>query len=286
MATSSKTYKVVTYKPKEVQVADAPEFTPFQGVKYDNSYRDNVDTSYYSGAIERYKDQAEKNRTTQLGQAGQTRDAALKQAYITRAQNERRLQDNLARSGIRGGAAESALIGLANQYGQQRAAANSDYSNSVNAINQSIDQNIFDYTSDMESRAEEYRQNMANAQWNAAREDYANNYQAQTDRTWNLWNAQNEANATNVAAANEAAANKANALTERNANIMNVRREDLANVTTEWANRFSQSSTKTIKNKLKELDKKIKNATGATKARLVAQRQGLAQALANKGEDK
>lgn len=286
MAVSSKRYKVDTPKVVDVNVQPAPETTPFSGVKYDNSYRNNVDTSYYEGAINKYKDYAEKNRATQLGQAKEARTGALKQAYLTKAQNERQLRDNLAQSGIRGGASETAMMGLANQYGQARNSANTDYRNSVNSINQAIDQNIFDYTNDMESRAEEYRQNMANAQWQAAREDYANQWQAEENRNWNVWNAQNEANATNAAAQNSAEIARANAQTEANANAMNVRREDLARVTTDWANHYIGYKTKTIKDKIKNLDKKIKNATGAQKQLLIAQRSGLEQALANKHQEK
>lgn len=282
MANSTTKYKVVKPKVQQYQVADTPDITPYQGVQYDNSYRDNVDTSYYNNAINKYKDYAEQNRANQLSEAAKTQQSALKQAYITRAQNERKLSDNLTRSGIRGGATESSMLNLANQYGQARSAANTDYSNSVNAINQSIDQNIMDYTNDMESRAEEYRQNMANAMWQAAREDYSNQWQAENDRAWNVWNAQNEANAANVAAKNEAAIALANAKTERNANTTNFKREDLTNVTSEWANRYSKSSKSTLRSMMNKLDKRINKAHGAKKARLVAKRQGLAQALANK----
>lgn len=286
MAVSSRKYKVVTPEVAEVSVQQAPETTPYAGVKFNNNYRNNVDTSYYKGAIDRYREYAEKNRATQLGQADETRKASLKQAYLTRAQNERQLRDNLAQSGIRGGASETAMMGLANQYGQARNAANTDYRNSVNSINQAIDQNIFDYTTDAEARAEEYRQNMANAQWQADREDYSNQWQAEENRNWNVWNAQNEANATNVAARNNAAIAAANAQTEANANAMNARREDLARVTTDWANHYIGYKTSTIKNKIKNLDKKIKNATGARKDLLIAQRSGLEQALANKHQEK
>ena len=83
-----------------------------------------------------------------------------------------------------------------NQYGQARASANADYTNSVNSINQSIDQNIRDYTMDMQSRAEEYRQNTAQARWQAAREDYWNKVNAQREDKQNkITNDQNKINA-------------------------------------------------------------------------------------------
>ena len=120
--------------------------------------------------------QAEKNRATQLGEAQKQQQSALRQAYINRAQNQLSLNNNLAMSGIRGGATETSNLRLANQYGQAVGAANSDYANSVNAINQNIDQSIADFNMDVEARRAEAIQNQANAKWQAAREDYTNAY--------------------------------------------------------------------------------------------------------------
>lgn len=153
--------------------------------EYDEKkYRQGIDTSFYNNAINNYKAQAEQQRATQLGEAQKTQQSALKQAYINRVQNQQKLNQNLAQAGIRGGMTETANLNLMNQYGQARAAANTDYSNSVNQINQATDRNIFDYQSDMESRAEEYRQNQANARWQAAREDSLNAWNSTQDY-WN-----------------------------------------------------------------------------------------------------
>lgn len=153
--------------------------------QYDEEkYRKGIDSSFYNKAIENYKAQQEQNRATQLGEAQKQQQSALKQAYLTRAQNQLKLKQNLAQQGIRGGASETANIKLANQYGADRAAANANYINSVNSINQSVDRNIFDYQSDMESRAEEYRQNQANARWQADREDTLNEYNSAVEY-WN-----------------------------------------------------------------------------------------------------
>ena len=153
--------------------------------KYDEKkYRQGIDTSFYTNAVNTYTAQANKERQTQLGEAQKNQQSALKQAYVTRLQNQQRLNNNLAQAGIRGGMTETANLNLANQYGQARAAANSDYANSVNQINQSTDRNIFDYRMDMDSRAEEYRQNQANARWQADREDSLNQYNA-AQEYWN-----------------------------------------------------------------------------------------------------
>lgn len=150
----------------------------------EKKYRAGINTSYYDNAIKNYTAQAEKQRSSQIAEAKKTQDTALKQAYLTRVQNERNLNNSLATQGIRGGATETANLRLANQYGTAVSSANSDYSNSVNTINQNIDQNIADYRSDMQSRAEEYRQNLAQARWQAAREDSLNQYNAQNEY-WN-----------------------------------------------------------------------------------------------------
>lgn len=159
--------------------------TTYKAPKYDDQkYSNGVNTAYYQNAINKYTEQANKQRASQIGEAQKQQQSALKNAYLQRVQNERAMQNSMAAQGIRGGATESSNIRLANQYGQSVAAANTDYTNSVNSINQNIDQNIFDYTSDMQSRAEEYRQNLAQAKWQAAREDSLNEYNA-SNEYWN-----------------------------------------------------------------------------------------------------
>ena len=170
----------VFYNSKESMMA----VTPYDEKKY----RQNLDTSYYTNAIDTYTADQNLNRANQIAEAQKTQQGNLKNAYITRLQNEQKLNRNLAQAGIRGGMTETANLNLANQYGQARAAANTDYANNVNQINQAIDQNIRDYRSDMESRAEEYRQNMAQARWQAEREDNANETARQTEYWSNFYN--------------------------------------------------------------------------------------------------
>ena len=144
----------------------------------EKKYSKGVNTSYYTNAINDYTKQANADRQFQLAEAQKQQQANLKQAYVNRLQNQRTLNQNLATSGIRGGATETSNVRLANQYGQAVGQANTDYANSVTNINRTVDQNIRDYTSDMRSRAEEYRQNQMNARWQAAREDYSNKFNA------------------------------------------------------------------------------------------------------------
>ena len=156
--------------------------TTYQAPNYnDKKYSKGINTGFYQNAINNYAANANAERNRQLGEAQKTQQANLRQAYATRLQNEQTMNRNLATQGIRGGASETANLNLLNQYGQARAAANTDYTNSVNQINQSIDKNIMDYTSDMQSRAEEYRQNLAQAKWQADRENKNNEIARQTE---------------------------------------------------------------------------------------------------------
>lgn len=183
----AKSKKKTTAKKTTAKKASAGKSAPVTYVApaYDEKkYRAGIDTSFYTNAINNYTAQANQQRASQLGEAQKARDAALKQAYITRVQSGQAMNSALAEAGIRGGATETANLGIANQYGTAVGAANTDYSNSVNSINQSIDQNIADYRSDMESRAEEYRQNLAQARWQAAREDSLNAYNSKNEY-WN-----------------------------------------------------------------------------------------------------
>lgn len=159
----------------------------YQAPKYDDSYRKLAEKQIgatYEAQRQAYNAQAEKDRAFQLGEAQKTQQSALKQAYINRLQNEKQLNQNLAMSGIRGGATETSNLRLANMYGQARAAANTDYSNSVNQINQSIDRNKFEYGLDLDARKAEEIQNQANAMWQAAREDKLNEWNS-TQEYWN-----------------------------------------------------------------------------------------------------
>lgn len=222
---------------------------------YDEAkYSRGIDTSFYTNASNRFATQANRQRAMQIGEAQKQQQAALRQAYINRAQNQMALNNNLAMAGIRGGATETSNLKLANVYGQAVGAANSDYANSVNAINQNIDQSIFDYQQDMAARAEEYRQNQANARWQAAREDYANKYKARQEneeKKYNRRQAEEEKKYTRKQAEKQAE-------TEYSFNYYN--------------NLYSGYSKKKVKSIIKDLDKKIKKAKGKEKIRLQQRR--------------
>lgn len=214
------TYKSPTYKAPAAY--KAPTYTA--PTYNEAAYRKGIDTSYYTKAINDYTAQANKDRNAQIGEAKKQQDSSLKQAYITKIQNQKSLNENMAAAGIRGGATETSNIKLGNQYAQDRSAANATYQNAVNTINQSVDRNIANYRSDMESRAEEYRQNLAQAKWQAAREDASNKWNAAREDAVTRWqaardDATNQWQAAREDVVNQWQAAREDAQTERNANI-------------------------------------------------------------------
>ena len=123
---------------------------------------------------------ADQRAQQQIGEAQKTQQSALKQAYINRLQNQQKLNQNLAMSGIRGGMTETANLNLANQYGQARAAANADYSNSVLGINNATEENKFNNMMQTESARRQYVENREAEDRANAREDQMIAYERRT----------------------------------------------------------------------------------------------------------
>lgn len=150
----------------------------------DKKYKNNIDTSFYTKAINKYKKQANVDRTKQINEAQATRTQQLREAYVNKLQSQQALGDAMAQQGIRGGVTESSQLAIGNQYGQARNSAYANFGQARNTINNNYNQNVADYTADMQARAEEYKQNMAQAKWQADREDSLNKYNAQNE----FWN--------------------------------------------------------------------------------------------------
>lgn len=137
-------------------------------------------TSYYDDQIKKYNQYADTVAGQQIADAQKNQQTALKNAYIQRVQNQNRLNQNLAMSGIRGGMTETANLNLANQYGQARQAANSDYANQVTQINRSADENKFNNMLNTESARRQYIENREAEDRANAREDKMIDYERRT----------------------------------------------------------------------------------------------------------
>ena len=230
---------------------------PYEIPQYSDAYRQGLDVSYYDDANNQYIEQAEQERADQLQKAAQNQQAALKNAYIQKVQNQQRLNQNMTNAGIRGGATETANLRLANTYGQARAAANTDYANSVDSINKSIDQNIKDFTFDTNSQREQYLQNQANAMWQAdrenavnqinwKREDDMNAYQKEQDRLNREQQEREFAYQQELDKINREREDKANAEAKKQEQI-NYQTDRWSNY---YANMFSAWSKKSINNNM------------------------------------
>lgn len=129
------------------------------------------DTSYYDEEIKRYNQFADQQAAQQIEQAQKAAQGQLRQAYAQRMQNQKSLNQNLAMSGIRGGATETSNLNLMNQYGQQRSQINSDLANSVLGINTATAENKFNNMMQTESARREYIENREAEDRANARED-------------------------------------------------------------------------------------------------------------------
>lgn len=82
-------------------------------------------------------------------------EQALREAYITKMQNQRDLNQRLASQGLNGGLAETTMARLANNYGNSRTQVNNTRNRSLAGINQT-------YAEQLASALQNYNQAMAN----------------------------------------------------------------------------------------------------------------------------
>lgn len=122
----------------------------------------NFGASFYDKAIKDYQAKAKSDRNTQLKQIAQTEKGGLRDAYISRMQNQRNVAQNLAQAGIRGGMSETTALNLANQYQTQRNAVTAQASQDRLSANQTYNDNVFNYRQQMQTAKAEYLQNEQN----------------------------------------------------------------------------------------------------------------------------
>ncbi len=82
-------------------------------------------------------------------------EQALREAYITKMQNQRDLQQRLSSLGLNGGASETTMARLANNYGNSRTQVNNTRNRSLAGINQS-------YAEQLAAALQAYNSAMAN----------------------------------------------------------------------------------------------------------------------------
>lgn len=141
---------------------------------YYRQYYAGTNTAAYDRLIANYNRSVDQNTAQQIAQANTNAQGQLRQAYITRMQDQNRLNQNLATSGIRGGATETANLNLMNQYGNTRNTINSQLASSINSINQQAQQNKLAYQQDINAKRQQYIENRQSEARQAAREEVNN----------------------------------------------------------------------------------------------------------------
>lgn len=133
----------------------------------------STDTSYYDKAIADYNQTVDTDTASQIKKAEDTASLQLRQAYISNLQNRNALRDNLARSGVRGGASETANLRLMSNYGNTRSGINSNLANTTMELNRNATNRKAENTASVNAARQEYLDNTRQAQWQADREDTA-----------------------------------------------------------------------------------------------------------------
>lgn len=147
--------------------------------QYYDEYMKNVNTSAYDKLASNYAKSVDQQTAQQVKQANAAADSQLKQAYITRMQDQLALRNNMAAAGIRGGATETSNIKLATNYSNARGTINAQRASSINEINRTAAQNKLAYQQDIDAKKQAYIENRQSEARQAAREDIANDYNKQ-----------------------------------------------------------------------------------------------------------
>lgn len=114
---------------------------------------------YYDTANSDYQKKAKKDLAQQTADTTASYGSQLQQAYIQRMKDQKTLNNNLASSGIRGGATETANLNLINQYNSNRNEIYSNQASALKDLNTNYNDNIFNYAQQMATAKAEYKQN-------------------------------------------------------------------------------------------------------------------------------
>ena len=128
-------------------------------------------TAAYDNMSQNYAASVDSNTAAQIADATKSAQGQLRQAYVTRMQDQRNLADNMTRAGIRGGATETANLRLATNYANTRSGIQGQLSNSINEINRTANQNKLAYQQEMDAKKQQYIENRQSEARQAARED-------------------------------------------------------------------------------------------------------------------
>lgn len=99
----------------------------------------------YDNLYDEYRKKNEEDTAKKKQQTTEDYNSKLKEAYISRMQNEKNLNENLKKSGIRGGATETSHLKLATNYENNRNDMNKEKSRALQDIDAQAADNLFNY---------------------------------------------------------------------------------------------------------------------------------------------
>ncbi|MBD8917528.1 MAG: hypothetical protein EGR90_04030 [Lachnospiraceae bacterium] len=112
-------------------------------------------------------------------------DRSLKEAYVNRMLSQKNLQQQLSAQGLSGGASESAMAGLINNYGNARNEIDTARGENLAGLEQTYNSNLADLMSNYESARQnaadtrlQYQMQLENALANNSTDSYGNLYNA------------------------------------------------------------------------------------------------------------
>lgn len=114
------------------------------------------DTSFYTKQNEEYAAEQDKRAKEQAKKSDAAYNTKLKEAYISRMQDQKNLNENLAASGIRGGASETSNLNLATNYQKTRNSLNTEKAQASADIYSEAEANKFAYKQTTDAAAQSY----------------------------------------------------------------------------------------------------------------------------------
>lgn len=114
------------------------------------------DTSFYTNQYDEYAKRQDETAKKKAEQSDKAYDAKMREAYISRMQNQKNLNENLSRAGIRGGASETANLNLATNYQNTRNSLNSEKAQASADIYSEAEANKFAYKQTTDAAAQSY----------------------------------------------------------------------------------------------------------------------------------
>lgn len=114
------------------------------------------DTSFYTNQYNEYAAEQDKTAKKRVEESDAAYNNKLKEAYVTRMQNQKNLNQNLAQAGIRGGASETANLNLATNYERTRNSLNTEKAQASADILSEAESNKFAMKQTTDAAAQSY----------------------------------------------------------------------------------------------------------------------------------